>query len=108
MGVIAGLSTSAASGSVENSLNTAIGDGSLFSGLAADISAIPGIETVTEGTIGVELVGSIATDDDKAKAKLVGSLVVGVLFLLICCSCAAGIYCLACRCRKDEGSMAEP
>merc|ERR1712187_208122 len=101
--VIAGLSTSTASDNVQASLNTAIDDGSLFNSLAANINAIPGIDTVAEGTIDVELGGSTATDaDTKAKARLVGFLVLGIVFLLICCCCALGIYCLACRNRKHE------
>merc|ERR1712187_962095 len=107
--VIAGLSTSTASDNVQASLNTAIDDGSLFNILAADITAIPGIDTVAEGTIDVELGGSSTTDDDKkAKARLVGFLFFGVVLLLICCCCAVGIYCLSCKNRKDGQGMVEP
>merc|ERR1712060_401155 len=108
--VIAGLSSPTASDSVSTSLDAAISDGSLFNSLASDINAIPGIDTVAEGTIGVELNGSTTDGDDEKKskyAKLVGFIFLTLAFLVIIC-CPVGIYCLACKNRKREQGMAEP
>merc|ERR1712032_283198 len=106
----------ASSALVQSDLTTAISGGGLESALVTSIENIPGIDSATDGTIGVSnivtptVTSGVATEsesEEKIGWANRAAVIFAVIMIVLCCCCVGIFFAIVLFCKRAKESRSE-